>query len=154
MSRDARESYLGRPVLVAVDRCIQICLSRAEACTRAAEEASYPALRDLLYEVGEESRHHAVALQGIVKPFGRGYPSGTRARHEYRPGPRSDRDVLAGCIDAELAAMADFELAFTWAPLSAMPMVVRALTLSAYSATLRTLSDLRRLSVPMPSTQR
>lgn len=149
MSRDARESYLARPVLAAVDRCVQICVTRSEACAVAAQDVSDPALKALLEECGEESRHHAVALQGIVRPFGRGFTSGTRARHRPDPRARSDRDVLADCIEEELASLADFELAFSWAPLSVMPMVVRALTLSAYSATLRTLSDLRRLSLAM-----
>ena len=84
--------------------------------------------------------------------------SSGRLAEGTRPGPApcvtarvrgATRDVLAARIDGELGSLADFELAFTWAPLSTMPMVVRALTLSAYSATMRTLSDLRRLSAAM-----
>jgi hypothetical protein len=144
MGRDARESYPTRPVLAAIDRFIEICVARSETFDAAEHEASAPALKEQLHELGVESRHHAVALQGIVKPFGRGSASGTRVRHRHDPRARSDREVLSGCIDAELASLADFELAFTWAPLSVMPMVARALTLSAYSATMRALSELRR----------
>jgi hypothetical protein len=68
-------------------------------------------------------------------------------RNWREPRRRSDRDVLDDCIEGEKALLSEFEVVFTWAPLSAMPMDVRALMLSAYGATLRTLSELRRCVV-------
>lgn len=140
----AQEKPLAGPVIVAVDRVIQICSVRAEACARAAEAVSNRALRELLGDFAEERGIEVLALRTIVEPFGGGSQSGIRMRHWHEPRVGSDRAVLADCIAGEQASLADFEVAFSWAPLSAMPMEVRALMLSAYGASLRTLSELRR----------
>lgn len=142
--RDAQETPLAGPVLVAVDRCIQICSGRADECTRAAREVSDRALKEVLYAFADERGLEALALRAVVEPFGGGSPSGIRMRHWHEPRVRSDRMVLDDCIDGELTTLVDLEVTFSWAPLSAMPMDVRALMLSAYGATLRTLSELRR----------
>jgi hypothetical protein len=147
MSRDAREKVIPAPFLVAVGRYIQICVARAEACTLAAHEVSDPALKELLHDLAEERGLEAVALRAVAAPFGGASQSGTRMRHGHGPLARSDRSVLDDCIRGEQASVADFEATFTWAPPSAMPMEVRVLVLSAYSATLRALSALRRCVV-------
>jgi len=143
-SRDAREKSITGPVLVAVDRCIQICSARAEACTLAAREVSDRSLKELLFELADERGLQAVALRAVVEPFGGGNPSGIRMRQWHEPRDRNDHTILDECMAGEQSTLADFEVTFTWAPLSAMPMDVRALMLSAYGATLRTLSELRR----------
>ena len=60
---------------------------------------------------------------------------------------RSDRDVLDLCTLGETASLVDLESTFTWAPLLAMPMEVRALMLSAHGTTLRVLAELRRFTL-------
>jgi hypothetical protein len=103
------------------------------------------ALKELLGDVAEERCMQAIALRAVVEPFGGGNPSGIRMRNWREPRARTDRSVLDECIDGEIRSLTDFEVVFTWAPLAAMPMDVRALMLSAYGATLRTLSELRRV---------
>lgn len=142
--RDAQETRLAGTVLVTVDRCIQICSARAEACTRAARDVSDRSLKALLDAFAEERDLEAAALRSVVEPLSGGSPSGVRMRHWHEPRIRRDRIVLEDCIQGELASLVEFEVTFSWAPLSAMPMDVRALMLSAYGATLRTLSELRR----------
>lgn len=144
ISRDAREKPITGPVLVAVDRCIQICSARAEACTLAAREASDGDLKELLFDLADERGLQAVALRAVVEPYGGGNPSGIRMRQWHEPRNRGDGAIVEECMAGERSTLADFEVTFTWAPLSAMPMDVRALMLSAYGATLRTLSELRR----------
>jgi hypothetical protein len=144
MSRHAQEKSITGPVLVAVDRCIQICAAREEACTLASREVSDRALKELLGDLAEERGMQAIALRAVVEPFGGGNPSGIRMRNWRESRGRSDQSVLDDCIDGEIRSLTDFEVVFTWAPLAAMPMEVRALMLSAYGATLRSLSELRR----------
>lgn len=143
MSRVARE-ILPAAVVVAVGRCIQICIERSEACALATEAVADPGLKELLLGLGEESGLQAVALRAVASPFGVVSSSGTRRRFGHGTSARSDRSVLDACIGGEQTAVAAFEDTFSWAPLSAMPMEVRVLVLSAYCATLRALAELRR----------
>lgn len=147
MSRDAQEKIITGPVLVAVDRCIQICAARQEAYTRAADDVSNRAFRELLGDFAEERGLQALALRAVVEPFGGGNPSGIRMRTWHERYACSDERVLDDCIAGEKASLVEFEQVFSWAPLLAMPMEVRALMLSAYGATLRALSELRRCPV-------
>jgi len=147
MSSDAQKKLTSRSVVIAVDRCVQICIARSEACTAAADEVSDQRLRELLLDFAEKRRLEAVALRGIVEPPGRTSGSGTRARYPSMPQVRTDRDVLDLCTLGETASLVDLESTFTWAPLLAMPMEVRALMLSAHGTTLRVLAELRRFTL-------
>jgi hypothetical protein len=131
------------PVLLAVNRCVDICLERQDGCTRAAEAFSATGLKGLLADFAEERGLQALAFLSITESLGRRFRSTTRMRRWSGSRVRSDRSVLDECIVGDEASRVELEVVFTWAPLVAMPMGVRVLMLSTYAGTLRLLSELR-----------
>ena len=143
MNHRAPQDPKAGPVVLAVNRCVEICLERQDGCNRAAEDVSETGLGLLLADFAEERGQQAQAFLFITEPLGRGSHSGIRTR---RVGPRlrDDRTVLDECIVGDEASRVELQAVFGWAPLIAMPMDVRAIMLSTYCGTLRVLFELRR----------
>lgn len=143
MNHGAPHELTARPVVLAVSRCVEICLERRDGYTRAAEDVSETGLGLLLADFAEERGQQAQAFLSINEPTGSHSHSGIRTRRSG-PGLREPRTVLDECIVGDEASRIELQEVFVWAPLIAMPMDVRTIMLSTYCATLRVLSQLRK----------
>lgn len=144
----APTKIIAAPMLLALNRCAHICLERQHGCTHAAADVSDRGLKQLLGDFAEERGVEAQALLSMADPLGGAFLPQIPMRRWLGPGARTDRRVLDHCIRGDEISLVEFKLIFAWAPLAAMPMEVRALMLSAYGATLRLLSELRRRLEP------